>query len=418
MDVVEQYADDVMNAVVLEDGEIGEHTEQYAGGGPDSNYTYTGFSYVYLYRLLSGKASMDQRLHKALRWLALYNTISGWPNVAGASVRVGIPNARIQDALPAFECFSNAEPFLATVAERHVQRAETHHPRCFNARQHIISPLIWAILAAGPSPKPGPYPDWCVNHTRIYEHPNVHYALVSRAYQTGVTFRARAGVYRDIPLEGLHLRGMQAFAFGDEDPIVMHTRHASSTTRADGIDTAVTNADMGPNGWEVLLTKGEMLGQWRSELATITTRRKSLWTLYAYTPVSAVVVYGGASGPISTTWAMSREPVPKPTLDAATRRVSFEGLQGRLSFLSGNAELYKTGEDDEKRYVLDVVAEPPLSAFGFSNESFRFGRLNADRQELLFSDASGRYCISLRDVLGPDRNIDRNAPIRLVRLSR
>ncbi len=413
LDAAEEYADEVMSGVVLEDGEVGEHTLQYAGGGPDTGYTYTGWGYVYLYRLLSGKDELDDRLLQALRWTALYNTLSGWPNVAGASVRVGTPKPGIQDTLPAFEHFSRVEPFFATVAERHAQRCETHDPRLFESHQHIVSPIIWAMLAAGATPQPGPHPQWYVNHTHVYDRPNVHYALVSRAYQTGVTFRARAGVYRNIPREGLHLRGMQTFAFGDEEPIIFHTMNASSTTEADGIDTATTNVDDGPDGWEVVLHKGQRIHAWRSDLATITTGRKTLWTLYAYTPVSAVVVYGGAKGPITSRWVMSRECVPRPRLDAEARMVSFEGQTGRLHFLTGDARLYKTGEGEDKRYVLEVVAQPPVSAFGFSNDSFGFEGLDPERQELFFSDASGKYRLSLKGVLGPEGNIDRTAPMRL-----
>lgn len=413
LDAAEEYADEVMSGVVLEDGEVGEHTLQYAGGGPDTGYTYTGWGYVYLYRLLSGKDELDDRLLQALRWIALYNTLSGWPNVAGASVRVGTPKPGIQDTLPAFEHFSRAEPFFATVADRYLARCETQGTGLFGGRAHVVSPFIWALFAAGVEAGSEPHPDWFVNHTHVYDRPNVHYALVSRAYQTGVTFRARAGVYRNIPPEGLHLRGMQTFAFGDEYPILFHTRHANSTTQADGIDTAITNVDDGPHGWEVLLTEGETLDRWRSELATIVARRKTLWTLYAYTPVSAVVVYGGTKGPITSRWAMGREVVPRPRLDAKARRISFAGLQGRLCFLTGDARLYKTAEGEDKRYVLEVVAQPPVSAFGFSNDSFGFEGLDAERQELFFSDASGRYRLSLKGVLGPDGNIDRAAPMRL-----
>jgi hypothetical protein len=68
-------------------------------------------------------------------------------------------------------------------------------------------------------------------------------------------------------------------------------------------------------------------------------------------------------------------------------------------------------------YVLEVVAEPPLSAFGFSNESFEFDRVGPEQQALFFFDASGHYRLSLKDVLSHDGNINRKAPVRLVRLS-
>jgi len=105
---------------------------------------------------------------------------------------------------------------------------------------HIISPTIWAMLARGV--EPGPVPAWYTNWTQMYERPNVQYALISRQYQTGITFRARLGPYRDISEAGVPLRGMQTFAYGEEVPIVFHGRNIVSTTRVGEIDTCLQNA--------------------------------------------------------------------------------------------------------------------------------------------------------------------------------
>ena len=53
IEMVEEHTDEMLRAIILDDGEIGENTEQYAGGGPDANYTYTSLSYIYMYHLWS-----------------------------------------------------------------------------------------------------------------------------------------------------------------------------------------------------------------------------------------------------------------------------------------------------------------------------------------------------------------------------
>ena len=407
LEVVEAHADDIMAGVVLDDGEVGEHTKQYVGGGPCTNYTYTGLSYVYLYRLFSGKDEMDSRLLKGMRWLSLYNTLSGYPNAAGASVRVVSPSPAIQDALPALERSSRDEPFLARVAEAYLDR-QVGEKGLFGG--HIISPLIWAMFEAGAASSANPLPEWYVNWAEVYERPDVSYALVGRTYQTGVTFRARPGPYRDIPEEGAHLRGMQTFAPGDEVPILFHSREVTSTTVADGIDTAVTNVSGGPDGREVVLNRGEFLTVCRSELATILERRGHLWTLYAYTPVSAVVVSGGARGDIRCLWALN-VCGGDPAMDEANRAVVFPDRKGRIVFLQGGTELY--GRAD--RWVLEVTTGPPVSATAFCDASFRFEGRDVENGVLRFSDGSGDYRILLKDVLNAEGNLDRQAPMRLVR---
>jgi len=190
----------------------------------------------------------------------------------------------------------------------------------------------------------------------------------------------------------------------------------NSTTETDGIDTASTDVDEGPNGWEVFPTRGEKLKQWRCELVTIIARHKTLCTVYAFTPVSAVVVYSGAKGPIRSRWVMSGKVASTPTLDARGGVVSFEGRKGRIYLPTGDAQLYDKGKGQEAASILEVVAKPPMSAFGFSNDSFRFHEYDAETEELFFSDASGWYRLLLKAVLGSDDHIDRNVSMRLTRV--
>ncbi len=418
-ELVEKHAGAIIGGVVLEDGESGEHTRQYGGGGPDANYTYTGWSYVYLYWLLAGRSDFDARIFNAGHWLALYNTFSGCPLVSGASVRkrYACPN-NLQDLLPAFERFSHTDPFFGELAGAVLAKKEKFFP-AFGG--HLVSPMLWAILERGGDARADPRPEWWVDHTQIYDRPEVHYALVHRQYQTGVVFRGRSRQGSNFPL-----RGMQTFAFGDEWPILFHSDTTNSTTQADGVDTAMTDVAKSDAGWEVFATHGPRLEASRSELATIIERRKTLWTLYAYTPASAVLVFGGATGPITSRWMINRAYATSPSLDPAARRVTAAGLKGMISYLTGEAKLVQVpivpptapGEElsDDPISALEVTAAGPLSAFGFSNESFRFGKSDANAQTITFSDESGSYLLALADVVGADGNLNRSTPIRLTRV--
>jgi len=403
------WANSVMEGVVLGNGEVGEHTEQYVGGGPCTNYTYTGLGYVYLYWLLSGRADLTDRLRNAVRWLALYNTLSGHPVAAGASVRVVTPNPPLQDALPLMERFSREDPFLATVAERWLDR-QAREGQPFGG--HIISPLIWAMFESGvESPDGGP-PRWYTHATRVHDHPAVHYALLGRSFQTGVTFRARPGPYRDLPEEGAHLRGVQTFALGDEPPILFHGRQSSSGTLADGVDTAVTDVSRGPEGWEVQVTGGAPADGTAPPLLAVVERRQSLWTVYALTARTLLVVYGGADGTLTTRWALYPDPNTEPRLDPSGRTVCLPGRVARLSALHAGGSLRPAAED---RWTFEVAAPPPLSAFAFSDASFRCLDLGFPTGPVRFTDGSGSYCLDLADVCTQAGDLDRAAGLRLRR---
>jgi hypothetical protein len=402
LEVVEKYADTVMKGVVWDDGEVGEHSaQQDAGGGPDSTYSYTAVAYVYLYRLFSGKDELDERLCSALRWFAVYNTRSGFPTVAGASVRTFHASANVRDLLPALQMFSRQENFFATMSRYMLAKEEKFSP-AFGG--HIISPLIWAMLEPGAELVKAPLSDWYVNYTRVFDRQRVQYALINREYQTGVVLRGKQGDHGEAPF-----RGLQTFATGDEDPILLHTDSAHSTTAADGIDTASTDVDQGHEGAEALLAKGTKVG--RSELATLTTRQKTVWTLYAFTPVSALVIYGGARGEITSRWVLNRAVVPPPSLLRGRHILAFQGNHGCIAYLTGKAKLVSVAH--ESMDVLEVVTAGPVSAFGFSDGSLQFRKFDRGHQQILFSDRSGRYRVSLRDITRPDGMLNRNSMFRL-----
>jgi len=94
----------------------------------------------YLYRLLSGNNQMADRLLRAMRWFALYNTF--------------------QDILPGLARFSRQEPFFATLAENIFEKT--------------------AMLENGVQPRAAPHPAWYTTHLQLYDRDDVQSALISR----------------------------------------------------------------------------------------------------------------------------------------------------------------------------------------------------------------------------------------------
>lgn len=379
LDAVAPHVEPIMRGVILDDGEIGEHTEQYAGGGPCTNYTYTGLGYVYLYRLFSGDDRLDDLLMQGARWLSMYNTLSGYPLVAGASVRVAKPNPAIVDGLPFLEWASQRDAFFGCVADRHLGKIESE---LGPTGTHIICPMIWAMLERGEACET--IPDWYTSWSDMYVRPNVRYALIGRQYQTGITFQARRGPYRDVPEEGVPLRGLQTFAFGDEPPVLFHGQHIVSTTRVGDVDTCLMDA-----------TQTNVIEQ--GEVTFVIESKKALQILYVFTPVSAVVLHMGAQGRIRSFWSLYERQADHIALDRNARVVAFSKRLGRVYYAGGDAELYVHTEGKEQRWMLDVIAEDGRSAFAFSNATFAFG--SVDRERLTFDDASGHYEVALSDLL-------------------
>lgn len=398
---VEKYADYIIKGVVYEDGEVGEHTEQYAGGGPDGNYTYTSWAYVYIYYLVSGKEKYPDLMLQASRWLSLVNTISGWPVVDGAMVRTSKPDLpALRDALPSNECFSKQDPFFATIATKALLKNEQY----LYGGNHIISPTIWSLLEAGvAAQEPLAIPSWHSNHTREYSRPSVHYGLIGRNYSTGVVFRARKGPYRDIPAEGLSLRGMQTWAWKDENPIVHHSSQSdASWVKCGTIQTNLTDVPQVAGKYEVLMQTGPLVNG--ANLATFACRQESLWNLFVYTPVSTVAVYGGPAGTMSARWKTNPNASSSPVHNAGARRFDYSNRIGTLYYLSGS------GSVSSNAVNITLGAGPLVCAF--SDKQFVFGSLTNDI--LTFQDASGSYHLDLSNMLSGG-NINRAAMFRLTK---
>jgi len=395
-----EHASKIMAGLLNKTGEV---VETQGGGGPDSNYSYVGIPYAYLYRLLAGADDLDEPLLRSTRWLVYYASLTGSVLAPGASTRMVHGHGDPESQLPSLERYAASDPYLAWVADQYVA---TMADAGYGRSGLTVHPLIWALLekrGAEPSSKP---PPWYRGHTEVYDWPKVHYLLASRtSYQAGVVFRST-----------FPLRGMQTFAWGQEPPIVQAggpRLGLQSATEADGLNLSREDVAKGPNGWEVWVQKGEPQPGWDDVgPVTVTTRQGTIWTVYAFTPSSLVVAYGGAKTKMRSVWVMNG--VAKPMLDDKQRAVSAAGRKGQIAYLRGQGAVKQVGETP----YLEVVAEGSISAFGFSDASLRFGDYDAGGAVLSYEDASGKYQLSLWAVLDAKGNIDRRAQLRLAVLPR
>jgi hypothetical protein len=174
----------------------------------------------------------------------------------------------------------------------------TGRPSMWTASVHIISPLIWSMIAPALPPR----------------QPARRRGLSGESHEMYAGFdEIRAGRSaisdgRDIHRQHerrlwLAVDGLQTFAFGNEPPILMaaddavvvhrtpatpgfpqtRLRHKYPTRQHAGEQQRRHRAEA---VWQPGISPGH-----RSNLATLIDRRTGLWTVYAYTPVSAVVVW-------------------------------------------------------------------------------------------------------------------------------
>jgi hypothetical protein len=396
-ELAKKIGDDVFPSVVLENGQIGEHTEQYAGGGPDIGYTYTSLGYLYTYQLWTGGRHLEPLIKKAAHWLTGYNTLSQWPVVVGASVRTTSVNAGgFRDCLPLFEKLSKSDPYYAYIAEKALQKVEGPAPDAFQPggkSTHIVSPAIWALLEGGTQYDSSITYKNHVNRFDIYNNPNVDYALIAKDnYQTGIVFKARSGyknnstqLYRNLPAEGLPLRGMQTWAWREEKPVILHDKGGAngrhSFTAVGGYNTATTNA----SAWKKITSQYD-------GVEMLMVHNDLLWTLYIFTHYSTVVVYGGVDDMYHTQLFINPDFLPQHAINTNKKVITFENMQGQIHWLKGKIK------DHSDRVEFWSKTQP--AAFGFSNDEFRFMPVGNDPWYIAFTDASGRFNINLKQILG------------------
>ena len=399
--------------ILADDGQLLE------GIGPDSNYSFTGLTYAYLYRVFSGDDAVDASLVSTLRWFAKWHSPSGFA-FEGMSCRVRRPlHTGLADLLGPFERYAAQEPFYLTLRRRYLDHLDAIGAGARGS--HGCSPLIWAMLEhdpASPAVQAAPAePGWYRSFTDLYATEQVAaYVLIKRAYQTAVTLKGP-----------MPLKGLQTWAHGLEPPIVCPGEMLASGVSACGCETAAVDAEFAVEGTQTAGTgpagpgpaSAGPTGAFRQhEHATLlSTRQGPVRADYIFTPYATVVVYrvqagvslddpaGDAagkplgdpsySGGIQTTWACNLALVPEPRIGSGV--VEFPGLQGRLYF-TGPAPDVQIRADGERggRFALFLFrTEDGVQRFAFADGSFRWGDPGAQGSVVAFEDPSGAYRIEL-----------------------
>lgn len=377
-----------VRSILSPDGQVLE------GGGPDDNYSFTAMSYIYLYRVWSGDASLDEPMVRALRWFAKWHSRSGYA-FGGMATRKRRPvRLGLADLIAPLERFARSEPFFRTLASRYLALLDRHSPGTGGG--HGCSPFIWAMLEHEPGETPGcglSEPSWFSGFAEEYRTSTVRYVLVRRSFQTAVTLRASQG-----------LNGLQTWAWGEEPPIVAPGRAEGSATRGWGLDTALL-----PVSTHLHSTHREQVVWSRGEPIRLSFRQGALWTHCLFGEVTTLVVFQGPGSPRVTTWCCNLRLAPEPFVGEGV--VAFPGLEGRLHFVGEPPTIRRTrapgtgepGAAEDPLLLLDFEApDGGLVPFAFTDSSFAWEVVDRSRGVFAFRDRAGRVRVELGRAPGFD----------------
>lgn len=381
LNAVNEHAERIMRHSVGEDGQVKEATLQYLGGGPDANYTYTGWTYVQMYRLLSGRDDLDDLLLNAVRWLVRWNANTGHALASAASVRqANYPVSKIVDVFHALEFYADREPIFSRVIDRWWDASG-------KMGGHCIHPLIWPLLAHRNVKAPRREPAWYADAESHFSNPPSQYSLFAHRYQTAVTYR---GIKPS--------KGIQTFAYGDEPPIILHTDELASGTRAGGSDTAVQSVTGTDEGWEIFIRQANAQPGYEAHTPCtyIVTRRDKLWELYCFTTASVVYLVGGVPGPYHTRWMLNGLNPAKPKLDRRGKRMTFAGRKGCIVHPAASRATLTTISETP---AFELVHKTGPAIFALAGGDLNFTKIDRRAQSLDFTDLSGSYHLDFKDML-------------------
>jgi hypothetical protein len=387
--LAQRHADRILGQVLDDQGQVREASwRYYRGGGPCSNYSFTGWTYIMLYRLISGRAEHDPKLIEALRWFSYILSPNGLPMTSGASVRMGKPRVAVSDLLHGLEFYAPREPHFATLAQSYLDECQSQRSG------HALHPAIWALLAHRPSPRRPVTPAWARDVERHYDTAPVQYSVVHHRYHTALTMR---GLFPR--------RGIQSFAWGQEPPIIQGGDKLVCTAGCGKIDIASMNVDGGPYGWETHIRRRDVDAQHElpPHWTSIVTRRGGLWECCVFTTDSVIYLIGGGRGTIHATWALNPYQPTPAKLSLRQRRVAFARREGCLHFLADRAALV---ERHGQRALHLSVRRGPL-VVGLSDRRLRLGPIVPADGLLTFADRTGRWRLEWRMLLDDAGNLRR-----------
>lgn len=391
-----------VRSILSPDGQVLE------GGGPDDNYSFTAMSYIYLYRVWSGDASLDESMIAALKWFARWHNRSGYA-FGGMATRKRRPiRLGLADLIAPLERYARVEPFFRNLASTYLAFLDRHSPGTGGG--HGCSPFIWATLEHEPGEPAASEPSWVSEFVEEYRAPAVRYALVRRAFQTAVTLRAPQG-----------LNGLQTWAWGGEPPIVAPGRAKGSATRGWGLDTALLPVSTYPDA-----ANRERVVWRRSEPVCLSFRQGWLWTHILFGKVTTLVMFEGPETPRVTTWCCNLALAPEPVVGHGV--VAFLGLEGQLHFVGGPPSVRRAGARGDGKGGPGQAGEDPLVLldfeaprgglvpFAFSDSSFAWGEMDLSRGVVSFRDRAGSVQVELCRAPGRPSEAPSNQGDELLRV--
>ena len=382
--------------------DTGQVVEQY---GPCPHYSYLAYAFCFQYAHLVGTGEFDDRLRASLEWFRKWHTESLYLIPGASSRKYHVREmTRPSDLYSGMEYFAPEQPMYRKLLDRMMAlqggRAEGLEGQILVSRQGDLEPSAQQLE------------EWRRPFTRFYEAVHfgrcpIKYALISRKYQTGLTFTG-----------WLPLMGLQTWAWGDEPPIVHPVHDVPSTTQAWGIDTArFPSSHMyyhnGPGcmaadiAWRAEGSSRENLPD---EPSFVVWRNHTLRNVAIFTDVSTVLIQTGPTGRRVTRWTLNAIEPAKPVFEE-DGTVRFEGRIGRVYALPGPPQLIeekvevhlRAWDPTVERNVQSLAYELPdggRAAFAFSGDSFRFLEDNLEQDGILvFRDASGEYRADISTIV-------------------
>ena len=349
------------------DGQINE------GTGPDANYSGTTFIYLYIYRLFSSDASIDEKMVDALKWAARAFDPRGFVTLFGASTRMPFPNKKkILDWLPAMERYAGVEPQLSWLIGNGYLDGKD-----LGGLFHAVNPLIFAMLEHdGREPKEET--GW-LDYGRMKRYnakagPELMYT--SEGYAT-LYFLFRESWHSSTTVYGRSpYKGLQHWGWGRERPVIWPTESHASKTIAWGMDTSHMN---------VSGVKFRDKQWYEGPPHVLAMRFENVWHHYVLTRSTLLLLVSTPHDPREDVWVIDKEQCGRPILEPGLLR--YEGRRGRMHFAQSNPALRELGN----AWHLCFPRRGRTHLYAFSNESFHLLGFDPDGTSVRFKDDTGAY---------------------------
>jgi len=295
------------------DGEVRE------GPGPDLIYSTVSLQYLFLYRLMSGDASLDAVLVKSLQWYTRLFTFHAVP-LEGMTTRKWISNGTVVSGmLGALTFYADRDSSFGQIATRYLEALETlpggftlSHSSAYFLRGAQYHPLIKELNDI-------PYR----LYAKLYKSDHSLYFLYGANYQTAVTLRGRKP-----------LKGLQTWSYKGQPPLIFPTRRAQSFARGFGFDSHLMDApwDISPAAYRVSRIK--------DGIDVLVYATGSLCTAYVFANDVTVVIYYSQERGFSTEW-VGRFPGAAEFDRVAGQHIFFKDSDAKIIFSGAAPSIHR-----------------------------------------------------------------------------